>query len=155
MITTQIVLHLIDDAMVIADLAGHNPNVFYELAIRHAFRKPVIQLGQSGQDIPFDVSGLRTVTVDHTDLDSVEQAKTELIQRMKAIQEHPDDVESPVSIAVDREVLRRGSVQERELAQVLDGLAELRRMLHVVNENVGRVNYNVVGTRVIDKSAGH
>ncbi|MBN2209187.1 MAG: hypothetical protein JW759_07815 [Candidatus Coatesbacteria bacterium] len=46
MITTQIIQHIIDDALLIADLSGRNPNVFYELAIRHALRKPYMQLIQ-------------------------------------------------------------------------------------------------------------
>src|SRR5207302_1901064 len=70
MITTQIIQHLIDDAIVVADLTDSNPNVFYELAIRHSFRRPVIQLIQVGQKIPFDVAPPRTVAVDHTDLES-------------------------------------------------------------------------------------
>ncbi|OZF32173.1 hypothetical protein CH294_20775 [Rhodococcus sp. 14-2483-1-1] len=48
-ITTQIVNQLIEADLVIADLTGHNPNVFYELAIRHAFAKPFIHLMQDGE----------------------------------------------------------------------------------------------------------
>ena len=125
-ITTQVIQHLIDDAVVIADLTDHNPNVFYELAVRHAFRKPVIQLIQFDQKIPFDVAGLRTVKFDHTDLDSAAAAMAELIQHLNAIKnQKPSDVESPVTVAVDRETLRSGSVKDREMAKVLDNLAEL------------------------------
>ena len=36
LITTSIVKALLESDVVIADLSFHNPNVFYELAIRHA-----------------------------------------------------------------------------------------------------------------------
>src|SRR5207245_4822666 len=48
-ITSQIIQHLAEDPLVIADLAGHNANVFYELAVRHVTRKPVIQITQLGE----------------------------------------------------------------------------------------------------------
>jgi len=44
MIGSQVINHLLDDDLVIADLTGHNANVFYELAIRHMVQKPVVQI---------------------------------------------------------------------------------------------------------------
>lgn len=39
-ITSQVIQRVVTDPLVIADLTERNPNVFYELAIRHALRKP-------------------------------------------------------------------------------------------------------------------
>lgn len=53
---------LIEEAkVVVAELTGRNPNVFYELGIAHALHKPVVQLTQQIEDVPFDIRHLRTV----------------------------------------------------------------------------------------------
>jgi hypothetical protein len=75
LISSQVIQHVTDDPLVIADLTERNPNVFYELAIPHALRKPLVQLIAKGERIPFDVAGMRTIEVDIHDLDSVEAAK--------------------------------------------------------------------------------
>jgi hypothetical protein len=46
--------------LIVADLTGRNPNVFYEVGYAAALRKPVIQIAQSASDLPFDVRHLRT-----------------------------------------------------------------------------------------------
>lgn len=75
LITTQIITHLFNDSIIIADLSDHNPNVYYELAIRHVIKKPFIHLIEVGQKIPFDIQGIRTISYNSTDLNSVEKAK--------------------------------------------------------------------------------
>src|SRR5438552_15664428 len=40
-ITSQIIEQVVEAALVIADLTEKNPNVFYELALRHVTRKPL------------------------------------------------------------------------------------------------------------------
>ncbi len=102
-ITTQVIQHIIDDAMVIADLSGRNPNVFYELAIRHVLRKPYVQIIQIGERIPFDVSAIRTIEVDHHDLDSVELARAEILKQIQSAEARGGAVDSPISVAVDLE----------------------------------------------------
>lgn len=41
-ITNQIVKRIVESELIVADLTGHNPNVFYELAIAHGYQRPVI-----------------------------------------------------------------------------------------------------------------
>ncbi len=63
-ITAQIIDRVIHADLVIADLTGHNSNVYYELAIRHVQDKPVIQMAFKGTKIPFDIAGMRTIFYD-------------------------------------------------------------------------------------------
>ena len=86
MITSQVIQKIVDDPLVIADLTERNPNVFYELAIRHVIKKPLVQLIKKGEQIPFDVAGTRTIHVDHHDLDSVEEAKKEIIAQEQSLE---------------------------------------------------------------------
>lgn len=125
MITSQVIQHLVDDPLVVADLSGHNPNVFYELAVRHAVRKPVVQLIQVGEAIPFDVAQTRTVQYDHRDLDVAARCRDELREHIKAIEKDPAKVDTPVSIAVDVKSLRSGSPLEKSTAEILSLLQDL------------------------------
>lgn len=68
LITGQIIDHLVRAKLVIADLSFGNPNVFYELALRHATRRPVVQIIRRGDALPFDVGQYRTVVIDMTDI---------------------------------------------------------------------------------------
>ncbi|WP_299114239.1 response regulator transcription factor [uncultured Winogradskyella sp.] len=50
--------------IILADLTGKNPNVFYELGLAHAIAKPAILITQSMEDVPFDLRGLRIIVYD-------------------------------------------------------------------------------------------
>lgn len=62
-ITSNILQHILQELwrsrLVIADISGRNPNVYYELGIAHALGKPVLLLAQNTEDLPFDISALR------------------------------------------------------------------------------------------------
>jgi len=135
-ITAQVIQHTIDAAMVVADLTGRNPNVFYELAIRHALRKPYLQIIQRGERIPFDVAAVRTIEIDHHDLESVEEAKGEMIRQMTAMKAKKE-TDSPISVAIDLDSLRKsGDPEQRQLGEVLAAIAELRSGLSSIEKRL-------------------
>ena len=47
--------------LLLADLSGKNPNVFYELGLSHAARKPVVFTASDVEDVPFDLRHLRVI----------------------------------------------------------------------------------------------
>ena len=107
MITSQVIQRILNDPLVVADLSEHNANVFYELALRHATKKPLVQLIAKGERIPFDVAGMRTITVDHRDLESVEVTKQEIAAQVRAMEKAGEAIESPVSVSMDLQALRQ------------------------------------------------
>lgn len=128
-ITTQIVTQLLNADLIIADLTGHNPNVFYELAIRHAFGKPFIQIGDKSERIPFDVAGQWSVLFDHKDLDSADEAKRRINNAAKAIRDGGDDykTDNPVTQTVDLQQLRSsGNPEQIAMAEISQALTEIR-----------------------------
>ena len=76
---TDTILDLLKQAdLVIADLTGKNPNVFYELGYRAALNLPIIQIITEGQSIPFDVSGIRTHSYNIHEMSKVDSFKANL-----------------------------------------------------------------------------
>lgn len=73
-ITEQILRHLQEDPIVIADVSGGNPNVMYELGLRHSIGKPTIHLGEYGQ-LPFDIAGYRTILFSRSDRGLIDARK--------------------------------------------------------------------------------
>ncbi len=102
MITRQIMEYLFRSRLVVADLSFSNANVFYELALRHAIRLPIVQIIRYGDPIPFDINQMRTVTIDNRDvytlLPNVELYKSEIASQARRALEAGVEVDTPVSM---------------------------------------------------------
>lgn len=126
-ITHQIIQHIVDAPLVIADLTERNPNVFYELALRHAIRKPLVQLIKKGELIPFDVAATRIIQFDLHNLDSVDAAKLEIIAQVKSLEAGKNDTDNPISVSLDLKMLKEsGDPEERSLADIVEAISDLR-----------------------------
>lgn len=140
-ITTQVIQRIAEDPLVIADLTEWNPNVFYELALRHALRKPLVQMIAKGERIPFDVAGMRTVEVDVTDLDSVEESKQEIGRQITALEANPDSMETPLSVSIDLQTLRQsGDPEGRSLAELVKVVADVRNDVRSLGVSLNRLS---------------
>lgn len=62
MIIIDILQKILECDMAICDLSSRNPNVFYELGFRQAFNKKTILIKDIKTAMPFDISGIRTLT---------------------------------------------------------------------------------------------
>jgi hypothetical protein len=53
--------------VLVAELTGRNPNVFYELGLAHALSKPVVLVSSNQGDVPFDLKHIRVIYYDMRD----------------------------------------------------------------------------------------
>lgn len=60
-ITQDIIRMLLNADLVVADITNLNPNVMYELGVRHSSGKPAIVLAQEKEIIPFDIASYRVI----------------------------------------------------------------------------------------------
>lgn len=139
LITNQIIEHLLEDDLVVADLTGLNPNVFYEIAVRHAARKPIVHLITKGQAIPFDVANMRAVQYALDDPDVLEEAQEELGRKVKAIEESDFKAASnPISAARDVWLLRESEQPDvRQAGDLLAAFNDLRDEVRVLGRRIG------------------
>lgn len=139
-ITHQIISSIINSDLVIADLTGNNPNVYYELAIRHVLRKPYVQICDINTPLPFDVKNQRTIMFDYKDLDSVSEAKYLLEEYAKNALSQPDSLMTPIHEGLIIEGLLTSDKQtDQILGQLLTNVDYLTKEVRGMkgNTNVG------------------
>lgn len=111
-ITRQVIENIINAELVVANLTGLNPNVMYELAIRHAVRKPLVQLCEKGTNLPFDINEQRTIFYTN-DMKGVVELK-EIFEKMVGqaiLDEKPDN-------PIYRAILSESIIQNAEVTDV-------------------------------------
>ena len=67
--------------LIIADMTGRNPNVFYEVGYAHALSKDVVLLTQVAEDIPFDLKGHNHIVYGN----SISTLRNRLERRLNAL----------------------------------------------------------------------
>lgn len=129
MITVDVINNILDSDLVIADLSFLNPNVFYEMGLRHSTRKPTIHMASADTVVPFDNADHRAIFFDLGDFDSHVKTRDALRRHIAAIEN--DVVTNPVTIAQAHKndahltrVIAAVKVQLRTLEARIERIAE-------------------------------
>ena len=95
-ISREIVQNLIDADLVIADITDENSNVFYELAIRNAIKKPVIVFRKPEQVMPFDIYDKRAISISTTEPKIWEESKQQLRSQVTIAEKSPEQASESI-----------------------------------------------------------
>ena len=76
--------------MLLADLTDRNANVFYELGLAHAVRKPVVFTAPKVEDVPFDLRHLRVIIYDIREPEWASDLKYRVTDYLKTALKEPD-----------------------------------------------------------------
>jgi hypothetical protein len=155
-ITLQVIEHVLSARAAIADISGANANVFYELAVRHTARLPVVLIAHEGDrnKLPFDIAQMRTIFYDHHDLKSAADCQAQIQGQLHEALER-NAVDSPVVASVNLAHLQGGNPSEQVLAQlvsIVEGLSvEMSYAVRTISGLEDRVS--VAGTSAIPPGA--
>jgi hypothetical protein len=102
MIGKQVIEHILRSKLVVADLSFHNPNVFYELCLRHTTRLPTVQLKREVDSIPFDLNQYRTIPIETRDpytlLPKVQTYTAEVTNQVRRALQDAESGDNPISL---------------------------------------------------------
>ncbi len=133
-IVVGIVQKIITSDLVICDLSGRNPNVMYELGIRHAFDKPVVLIKDKITEKVFDIQGLRYSEYDQSlRIDTVHK---DIEKISLSIQETYDDKEKSINSIVALASVQAATIPDNTVIS-----AEAQLILSALNSIGSKLNY--------------
>ncbi|UEJ84626.1 hypothetical protein Bra3105_18345 (plasmid) [Brachybacterium halotolerans subsp. kimchii] len=127
-ITDRLIRELVEADLVVVDLTGMNPNVFYELGVAHSFNRRVVTIADTTEGLPFDNKDQRTISLgEYPDsglpVTQAENAKHNIREAIRAVLQESYSPTSPVKGAVgiaSLDSLAEDDPVASELAQIRD-----------------------------------
>ena len=128
-ITKQIITEIYSAKLVVANLTNRNPNVMYELALRHSLGKPVIMIAEKGTPLPSDIVMERTIFYQN-DARGVIELRENIVAAEKEIDY--EKTESPIynvlhDVLKDRQIIEFSESQS--ISQEDDGNATVLKYI--------------------------
>lgn len=140
-ITKQILECILNHDLVVANLTELNPNVMYELAVRHSTAKPVITIAEFGTKLPFDITTERTIFYSN-DMRGVPKLQKELRSSITSVDFEQPEYDNPIYRA-QRDFKFKEATTEGKDAYIIEQLDEIKNMQQYINSFfISRSNYN-------------
>ncbi|WP_426236691.1 hypothetical protein [Pseudomonas sp. TWP3-2] len=136
-ITKQVIEHVVYDDLVVANLSELNPNVMYELAVRHCVGLPIIVLAENGTRLPFDISDERTLFFEN-DMAGVVDLGPRLATAVEAAMSL-EEADNPVLRVTSSKALR-------ESVEIDDAQSFLIKKLDYIESFIGEVKSGAMST---------
>jgi len=153
----QIDVHMIrdlhDSELVIANLSFRNPNVFYEIGIRHVLRKKIIHMQLSGEERIFDVAGYRTVPFSVDSVQAIDTAKSDLTEQIRQVMVADYVVSNPVTNALGvTDVENKSTPLDKIIMLEIDSI---KRRLNRIDDIERRIDIiKSINSTLIDNDQG-
>lgn len=142
-ISNQIIERLLESELVVANLTGLNPNVMYELAVRHAKRLPVISLAENGTKLPFDIQAERTLFYEDS-MSGVEDLKPKFLEAVSEIDFESENHDNPIYRAAKSQVMQAiaSTDTERYILNMMDQISFQLNEIRSQNQKVSYLKKN-------------
>lgn len=126
LITAQVINDVVESELVIANLTELNPNVMYELALRHCTDKPIIHICEKGTILPFDIKDQRTIMYEN-DMLGVKELKENLKKYIEEINESFEENSNIITFVRQQKILidNIGSEEDSGMLKII--LNEIRK----------------------------
>ena len=132
-IVTDIWNYTKSSKLILADLSGKNPNVFYELGLAHALAKPAILIAESMDDVPFDLRALRVLEYNKNQPRWGDHLQTRIEKAIREVVAAPLEAVLPAFLTV-RQDARPKPVSEQDKA-----FLEIKREMDLLRSEVSHV----------------
>lgn len=138
--TAAIIKRVYNSDLVIANLTGNNPNVMYEVALRHASAKPIIHITENVAELPFDVNDQRTIQYADDMFGAIELKK--ILKEMIESIDFSISSNNPITDALGKTVV---TVPQEQKVDLTDMLSEIMSTLNELKMEIKHSNTRLSG----------
>ncbi|MCC1486737.1 hypothetical protein LB312_05620 [Bacillus tropicus] len=143
-INQQVIECILESDLAIANLTTLNPNVMYELAIRHAVRKPVIQLIQKGtKKLPFDIIEERTIFYEN-DMSGVIELSNSLREMLPFALDDKEPDNPIYRVAKQQAIMQKITTNEEPMQYIIEQMNSLQSQVSKLAPSINN-SQNIYG----------
>jgi hypothetical protein len=135
MITDKVIEAIFTYDLAVADLTENNPNVLYELGLRHMQEMPVIHIAQIDNKRVFDVAGMNTLSFNVHDWNSHLTVRGQIAAAAKEVLAKGYKVSNPVTASrASTKLAHSADSKDQLIAQMMATQKELAQRLASMEE---------------------